>query len=145
MREILDEGAARLLAGLIRPAGGAGLGEWVHQARCAEVDPELWYPPKGHSGKEAKAVCARCEVRRQCLAYAIEADEEHGIWGGLNRAERVRLRADMQHRVGGQPGKGAALPALARGPGVPGGRGGVLAGAAALAGAAFGQLGVGGG
>lgn len=93
----MDPDAARMLIELIRPAQGRpGLGEWVQQGRCAEVDPELWFPPNGHPDKHAKEVCAGCEVRAQCLAYAIEADEEHGIWGGLNRAERLRLRASMR-------------------------------------------------
>ena len=145
MRRTLDEDGARLLTGLLRPrAGRAGLGEWVHRGRCAEVDPELWFPPRGASDQQAKAVCAGCEVRGQCLAYAMEADEEHGVWGGLNRAERVRLREAMK-RDAAAAAPGAALPVLAMGLAVGGRGGGLLAGAPALAGPAPGELGVGGG
>lgn len=93
----MDPEAARLLIELIRPAQGRpGLGDWVQQGRCGEIDPELWFPAGGHSDTAAKEVCAGCEVRAQCLAYAIEADEEFGVWGGLNRTERLRLRAAMR-------------------------------------------------
>jgi WhiB family redox-sensing transcriptional regulator len=109
MCNILNDDGARLLAEALRPSNGAVLGKWIEEGRCAEVDPELWFPLKGHSDREAKAICGECEVRQQCLAYAIEADEEHGVWGGLNRAERIRLRGRM--RKGGeaeQLGEGAA-------------------------------------
>lgn len=42
---------------------------------------------------EAKQICARCEVRSDCLEYALRVRENHGIWGGLNEMERrVLLR-----------------------------------------------------
>lgn len=102
-KNALDAEGVRLLIEMLRPGRGRpGLGEWVRRGRCAEVDPELWFPPShGFSDKAAKEVCAGCEVRAQCLAYAVEADEEFGVWGGLNRAERVRLRDRMQ-RDGGR-------------------------------------------
>lgn len=67
-------------------------------AACRGQDPNLWHPhgkPGQATIKEAaaKAVCAGCEVREECLAYALEADEPEGIWGGLNQAERRQLRA----------------------------------------------------
>lgn len=90
---ITDEAAAGLLA-LIEPElSRAGLGEWTARARCAETDPEVFFPPKGDPGNAARAICAQCDVRVHCLAYAtVRADDEYGIWGGLNRAERIRLR-----------------------------------------------------
>jgi WhiB family redox-sensing transcriptional regulator len=57
------------------------------------MEPELFFPVSD-SGKgleqaaEAKAVCAGCEVRRACLAFAIRTRERHGIWGGMTERER---------------------------------------------------------
>ncbi len=44
--------------------------------------------------KAAKAICATCPVRQPCLDYALRIREPHGIWGGLNEAERRQLLAD---------------------------------------------------
>jgi WhiB family redox-sensing transcriptional regulator len=108
MPKTLNDDGIRLLAEVLRPENGAVLGKWIEKGRCAEVDPELWFPPKGYSDKEAKAICAECEIRERCLAYAIEADEEHGVWGGLNRAERIRLRRMRREAETGETGEGAA-------------------------------------
>jgi WhiB family redox-sensing transcriptional regulator len=67
-------------------------GDWQEQALCAQTDPEAFFPEKGGSTKEAKQVCAGCEVRSECLEYALEHDERWGIWGGLSERERRRLR-----------------------------------------------------
>lgn len=106
MPRTLDEEGARRLIEMIRLQGGKpGPGKWISQGRCAEVDPELWFPGKWDSDTAAKKICARCEVRLQCLEYAVETDEQHGVWGGLNRSERIRLRKAMDHDAdGGQPG-----------------------------------------
>jgi WhiB family transcriptional regulator, redox-sensing transcriptional regulator len=92
MRKTTDKDAVRRLLALAGPVlAEAGPGEWADHGRCAETDPDIFFPGKGDSGEEARAICARCEVRVQCLAYATRADE-FGIWGGLSRAERTRLR-----------------------------------------------------
>lgn len=65
---------------------------WQAQALCAQTDPEAFFPEKGGSTREAKAVCAQCEVREQCLEYALQNDERFGIWGGLSERERRRLK-----------------------------------------------------
>jgi WhiB family transcriptional regulator, redox-sensing transcriptional regulator len=62
-------------------------------ASCATIDPELWYPKAVEdSGRVAKWICRRCPVMSECLQYALDNDEVHGIWGGLNRSERLKLR-----------------------------------------------------
>ena len=63
---------------------------WQDRARCAEVDPDLHFPDKGGSSAPAKRVCFACEVRGECLAYALEHGEQHGIWGGLSYDQRRR-------------------------------------------------------
>ena len=67
-------------------------GDWRERALCAQTDPEEFYPEKGGSTREAKKVCLTCEVRDECLAWALENDERHGIWGGLSERERRKLK-----------------------------------------------------
>jgi WhiB family redox-sensing transcriptional regulator len=70
----------------------AGEQSWQDRALCAQTDPEAFFPEKGGSTREAKRVCRSCEVRTECLEYALEHDERFGIWGGLSERERRRLR-----------------------------------------------------
>ncbi len=65
---------------------------WQDRALCAQTDPEAFFPEKGGSTREAKRVCASCEVRSECLEYALANDERFGIWGGLSERERRKLR-----------------------------------------------------
>jgi WhiB family redox-sensing transcriptional regulator len=67
-------------------------GGWQERALCAETDPEAFFPEKGGSTREAKKICTGCEVRNDCLEYALANDERFGIWGGLSERERRRLR-----------------------------------------------------
>jgi WhiB family redox-sensing transcriptional regulator len=73
---------------------GPGL-SWQDAARCAEVDPEIFYPERGESARPAKQVCQGCEVRAACLAFAVDNGIAFGIWGGLS--ERQRRRLGTQH------------------------------------------------
>jgi WhiB family redox-sensing transcriptional regulator len=66
--------------------------DWQERALCAQTDPEAFFPEKGGSTREAKRICAGCEVRAECLDYALAHDERFGIWGGLSERERRRLR-----------------------------------------------------
>ena len=59
---------------------------WQERALCAQTDPEAFFPEKGGSTREAKKVCLGCDVRGDCLEYALAHDERFGIWGGLVRA-----------------------------------------------------------
>jgi len=65
---------------------------WQDDALCAQTDPEAFFPEKGGSSRQAKAVCMACEVRPECLEYALENDERFGIWGGLSERQRRALR-----------------------------------------------------
>lgn len=73
-----------------RPAGS----EWLEHAACAGMAPDLFFPARGESSKEAKAICAGCPVRECCLEHALDAVEKHGIWGGKSERERRRLRRE---------------------------------------------------
>jgi WhiB family redox-sensing transcriptional regulator len=66
--------------------------DWQDRALCAQTDPEAFFPEKGGSTREAKKVCRSCEVRDECLEYALDHDERFGIWGGLSERERRRLK-----------------------------------------------------
>ncbi len=66
--------------------------DWKDRALCAETDPEAFFPEKGGSTREAKRVCVSCEVRAECLDFALGNDERFGIWGGLSERERRRLK-----------------------------------------------------
>ena len=65
---------------------------WQDEANCLGVDPDLCFPERGASTREAKEVCRGCVVRESCLEYALANGEKFGIWGGLSERERRRLR-----------------------------------------------------
>jgi WhiB family transcriptional regulator, redox-sensing transcriptional regulator len=65
---------------------------WQADSLCAQTDPEAFFPEKGGSTRDAKRICTSCEVKAQCLDYALQNDERFGIWGGLSERERRRLR-----------------------------------------------------
>ncbi|GAB10634.1 WhiB family regulatory protein [Gordonia araii NBRC 100433] len=65
---------------------------WQERALCAQTDPEAFFPEKGGSTREAKRICSGCEVKAECLDYALHNDERFGIWGGLSERERRRLK-----------------------------------------------------
>ena len=66
--------------------------DWQERALCAQTDPEAFFPEKGGSTREAKRICLGCEVKDECLEYALAHDERFGIWGGLSERERRRLK-----------------------------------------------------
>jgi WhiB family redox-sensing transcriptional regulator len=65
---------------------------WQQRGACRGADPNLFFPERGESVKEAKAVCTGCPVREECLEYALENHEVLGIWGGLSGRERRQQR-----------------------------------------------------
>ena len=65
---------------------------WQDFANCLGVDPDLFFPERGASTREAKEVCRGCVVREDCLEYALDNGEKFGIWGGMSERERRRLR-----------------------------------------------------
>jgi WhiB family redox-sensing transcriptional regulator len=67
---------------------------WQDRGLCAQTDPEAFFPEKGGSTRDAKKVCLGCDVRAECLEYALANDERFGIWGGLSERERRKLKKD---------------------------------------------------
>ena len=76
--------------------GVAAEQNWRSAAACRSADPELFFPVSAFGRAlrqvaEAKAICARCPVQRQCLAFALRTRQAHGIWGGLTEEERALI------------------------------------------------------
>ena len=73
------------------------MADWRHRAVCRDEDPELFFPV-GNTGAargqiaEAKAVCDRCPVTSECLAWALETNQDAGVWGGMSEDERRTLK-----------------------------------------------------
>jgi len=65
---------------------------WQGRALCAEVDLDLPYPGKGANITATKKICARCEVRAECLEFGLKYDLGHGVWGGTSAEERKQIR-----------------------------------------------------
>ncbi len=65
---------------------------WQSRANCMGVDPDLFFPERGASTKEAKEVCRGCVVKDECLEFALRNSEKFGIWGGMSERERRRVR-----------------------------------------------------
>ncbi len=78
---------------------------WQRLANCLGVDPDLFFPERGVSTREAKEVCRGCVVRSECLDYALANGEKFGIWGGLSERERRTVR---RARAAGAGRSGAA-------------------------------------
>lgn len=78
--------------------------EWWRWAACQEADPELFFPVAAHGPAReeiarAKAVCATCRVRRQCLQFALATSQLHGVWGGTTEDERLpHARREREQR-----------------------------------------------
>ncbi|MFB7836133.1 WhiB family transcriptional regulator [Streptomyces sp. NPDC056056] len=63
---------------------------WSEGAACRTADPDELFV-EGAAQNKAKAVCAGCPVRTECLAHALDHRIEHGIWGGMTERERRAL------------------------------------------------------
>lgn len=68
--------------------------DWTEKAACKGQPADMFFPPPDsgpNGGKAAKALCASCDVRPECLAFALRTGQEHGVWGGLTPGERQRI------------------------------------------------------
>jgi WhiB family transcriptional regulator, redox-sensing transcriptional regulator len=82
--------------------------DWREKASCRSVDPDLFFPV-GTTGialvqiEHAKSVCQQCDVKQACLDFAIQTNQDSGVWGGTSEEERRKLRRQWvarQRRVG---------------------------------------------
>lgn len=75
--------------------------DWIELAACQDEDPELFFPGRGMNTqlRAAKAVCAFCAVKEECLEFALENGIKHGVWGGKSERERRRIRRERRAGV----------------------------------------------
>jgi WhiB family transcriptional regulator, redox-sensing transcriptional regulator len=64
---------------------------WWEDAACRGLDSTIFYPVSEEEAGAAKAVCAMCEVQRECLDNALENREREGVWGGATERDRRRI------------------------------------------------------
>lgn len=81
---------------------------WRHESLCADTDPELFFPI-GTTGQallqiaKAKEVCTNCPVKSECLDFALETNQDSGIWGGTSEEERRNIRRERAARLKARP------------------------------------------
>lgn len=76
---------------------------WRNRSACLDEDPELFFPvgttgPALEQTERAKSVCHSCDVINECLEWALDTNQDAGVWGGLNEDERRTLRRQRQRR-----------------------------------------------
>jgi WhiB family redox-sensing transcriptional regulator len=74
---------------------------WRSDAACTGVDSEIFFPvleDDPEAAAKAKSICAECPVREACLQYALATNQAAGVWGGLDAAERRRMRRRIRDR-----------------------------------------------
>ena len=69
---------------------------WRAQAACRDADVNIFFPTTDEGAEPARAICATCPVRMECLEFALATRQEDGVWGGLTETERRRLRRRRQ-------------------------------------------------
>ena len=94
----ITDAVRRLSPQLLQDARSDTARGWAARALCAGFDPEAFFPPGDAPAAEARAICAACPVRGQCLAYPVTADEPFGTWGGLDPRRRRTLRRRLERR-----------------------------------------------
>ena len=77
---------------------------WQEQAECVHYAGQVdFFPARGESVRDAKAVCTLCPVRNECLEFAMRLKVVHGVWGGLSERERRSLRRARNRDAIGKP------------------------------------------
>jgi WhiB family transcriptional regulator, redox-sensing transcriptional regulator len=78
--------------------------DWWDLAACQTADPELFFPVSATGSaraeiEQAKALCVTCPIRQQCLDYALDTRQPHGVWGGRTEEERHQIIAAHQREL----------------------------------------------
>lgn len=90
---------------------------WMEQAACAQIGPGLFYVGEKAQVREydaARSVCTTCPVQADCLDFALEVDDRHGMWGGLTPGERDQVRNKRGLHRGGDHGTSATRESQVR-------------------------------
>ena len=99
--------------------------DWRAAGACRSADPELFFPiatgvaVTATQVMKAQRICAGCGVRQQCLDFAMQNGEVHGVWGGTTPEERVRARRALAGGPGVLTRRAGRRGAQARGPARP--------------------------
>lgn len=100
-QHLLDHGwdseTARPIAQPPRPVAtwGAMFPAFMADAVCGQTDPDAFFPESGANVREAKRLCNLvCEVREECLTWALDNDQRWGVWGGTSPQERKRMKRE---------------------------------------------------
>lgn len=91
---------------------------WRTRGVCSRHDPETFFPAAHESADAALAVCRGCSVLGSCLAWALDAGDRHGVWGGTTPRERRVMEVVWREGSAGPPdlderrraGREAAVP-----------------------------------
>lgn len=72
-------------------------GAWRDRAACRGMDSAIFFVERGAPADQARLVCDRCSVQRDCLDFALDHAEPYGIWGGKSvyqRQQLIQVRAE---------------------------------------------------
>jgi WhiB family transcriptional regulator, redox-sensing transcriptional regulator len=72
--------------------------DWMEDAACKGTGLDMFFPISGSPAAPAQEMCDGCEVREQCLNYAVKNNIRYGVWGGLSERHLNRYRMTMQKR-----------------------------------------------
>jgi WhiB family redox-sensing transcriptional regulator len=72
---------------------------WRALAACKDADPNVFFPADGPGVEIARAICAECLVRLDCLDYALSSHQDHGVWGGTSERERKRIIKNRRRSI----------------------------------------------
>lgn len=86
---------------------------WRTRGVCQNVDPETFFPAPSEPADAAMALCRTCPVLGSCLAWALQAGDLHGVWGGTTARER-RAMSVVWHSGHPDPLPAPRIPAPAR-------------------------------
>lgn len=88
------------------PRPRTGVYDWQLQAACRTISSDLFFSPaeergraRQHRDEQAKALCATCAVRTECLQHALAVAEPYGVWGGLTPEERQHHQQSRSHQA----------------------------------------------
>jgi len=83
------------------------MNDWWSRAACLGQYPELWFPAgdkeTGTQYIEARAICNTCDVKADCLQWALDNDIRYGLWGGQSAYQRDQIRKGIKPPPRGRP------------------------------------------
>lgn len=75
--------------------------KWMDRGSCRNFPPAVFFPQDGAGVDRARAICAHCPVKNDCLEYALSNHIDHGVWGGCSERERrhIAKRRRLEHTI----------------------------------------------